>query len=71
MVEKKETQEVKKVQEEIPYISVDVFLETAKGMYNMTQIQVNGFKTFVKAKGMYISRGYEPLKDLLESYLGK
>lgn len=71
MVEKKSTQEVKEAPEEVPYISVDVFLDTAKGMYNMSQIQVNGFRTFARSKGMYIARGYEPLKDLLESYLGK
>lgn len=52
-----------------PYIHIDTFLQTAKVMYDMTNVQVAGFKG--RMNGRHYQRGEEVFTIELEKYLNK
>lgn len=52
-----------------PYVHIDTFLETARVLYEMNEMQVQGFKSFMSGK--HYQKGDEAFIPPLKKYLGK
>lgn len=55
--------------EPVGYVHIDVFLDSAKEVFNLHTYQVNGFKAYMA--GQYYKKKDQDFIPYLEKYLGK
>lgn len=68
MAKAKQTKEQTVEAKTLQYVHIDTFLETARVLYSMNDVQVQGFRAYMQ--GSHYQKGDVAFVPYLEKYLG-